>query len=215
MILGVSLGLLFALLVMGVPIAFVLGMVAWIYMWLADVSLLNLAQQVTNGPDSWILLSMPLFVLTGLLMNTSGISDRIFALARALVGHIRGGLAIVNVLDSMLFGGISGSAVADAAALGSVILPAMAKEGYPPAFSAALTSSTASIGIIIPPSIAMIIYGAVAGVSVGALFLAGFVPGILVGLGQGLVVYVIARQRGWGGESQFSWQRLWLATRQA
>lgn len=215
MILGAALACLALLLVVGLPIAFALGVAAWTYMALAGVDLLVLAQQVANGPDNWVLLAMPLFVLAGLLMNTAGISDRIFGLARALVGHVRGGLGLVNVVDSMLFGGISGSAVADSAALGSVILPAMAKEGYPPAFSAALTSSTASIGIIIPPSIPMIIYGAVAGVSVGALFLAGVVPGLLVGLGQGLAVYAIARRRGWGGQEPFSWARLGRALRQA
>ena len=215
MILAATFALLGALLVIGTPIAFALGISACAYMTVARVDLLVLAQQVANGPDNWILLAMPLFVLAGLLMNTAGISDRIFTLARALVGHVRGGLGLVNVVDSMLFGGISGSAVADSAALGSVIMPAMAKEGYPPAFSAALTSSTASIGIIIPPSIPMIIYGAVAGVSVGALFLAGVVPGLLVGLGQGLVVYTIARRRGWGGEARFSWAGLGRAARDA
>ncbi len=203
------------LLAMRVPIAFALGISAWLYMWLSDVSLLVLAQQVANGPDNWILLAMPLFVLAGLLMNATGIADRIFALARALVGHIRGGLALVNVVDSMLFGGLSGSATADSAALGSIIIPAMTREGYPPAFAAALTSSTASIGIIVPPSITMIIYGSVAGVSVGALFVAGIVPGILVMLVQGLTVYAIARSRGWGGDTRFSWRGLGKAIRDA
>ena len=115
----------------------------------------------------------------------------------------------------MLFGGLSGSATADSAALGSIIIPAMAREGYPPAFAAALTSSTASIGIIVPPSITMIIYGSVAGVSVGALFVAGIIPGILVVLVQGLTVYAIARSRGWGGDAQFSWRGLGKAIRDA
>jgi tripartite ATP-independent transporter DctM subunit len=203
------------LLVIRVPIAFALGITAWLYMWLSDVSLIVLAQQVANGPDNWILLAMPLFVLAGLLMNATGIADRIFDLARALVGHVRGGLALVNVVDSMLFGGLSGSATADSAALGSIIIPAMTREGYPPAFAAALTSSTASIGIIVPPSITMIIYGSVAGVSVGALFVAGIIPGILVVIVQGLTVYAIARSRGWGGNSQFSWRGLGRAIRAA
>jgi tripartite ATP-independent transporter DctM subunit len=213
--LALVLVLLGALLAIRMPIAFALGVTAWIYMWTSGVDLVVLAQQVANGPDNWIMLAMPLFVLAGLLMNSAGISDRIFALARALVGHIRGGLGLVNVVDSMLFGGLSGSAVADSAALGSVIIPAMRKEGYPPAFSAALTSSTASIGIIIPPSIPMIIYGAVASVSVGALFIGGVIPGILVGLGQGVVVYAIARARGWGGQHRFSWAGLGRAAREA
>jgi tripartite ATP-independent transporter DctM subunit len=215
MIVTAVIALLCVLLMMRVPIAFALGITAWLYMWLSGVSLLVLAQQVANGPDNWILLAMPLFVLAGLLMNATGIADRIFALARALVGHVRGGLALVNVVDSMLFGGLSGSATADSAALGSIIIPAMAREGYPPAFAAALTSSTASIGIIVPPSITMIIYGSVAGVSVGALFVAGIIPGILVVIVQGLTVYAIARSRGWGGESEFSWRGLGRAIRAA
>jgi C4-dicarboxylate transporter DctM subunit len=207
--------LLCVLLAIRVPIAFALGITAWVYMWFSDVSLIVLAQQVANGPDNWILLAMPLFVLAGLLMNATGIADRIFDLARALVGHVRGGLALVNVVDSMLFGGLSGSATADSAALGSIVIPAMVREGYPPAFAAALTSSTASIGIIVPPSITMIIYGSVAGVSVGALFVAGIIPGILVVIVQGLTVYAIARARGWGGESRFSWRGLGRAIRAA
>ena len=188
MTLALVTALLAVLMVIGVPIGFALGITTLGYMWLGGISPLLLAQQMIGGTDSWTLLAMPLFVVAGLLMNSAGISDRIIGLANALVGHFRGGLAMVNVVDSMLFGGISGSAVADTAALGTIIIPAMRKEGYPDNFSAALTSSTASIGIVIPPSIPMIIYGVVAGASVGTLFIAGIIPGILMGQAQGVVV---------------------------
>ena len=146
MTLALVTALLAVLMVIGVPIGFALGITTLGYMWLGGISPLLLAQQMIGGTDSWTLLAMPLFVVAGLLMNSAGISDRIIGLANALVGHFRGGLAMVNVVDSMLFGGISGSAVADTAALGTIIIPAMRKEGYPDNFSAALTSSTASIG---------------------------------------------------------------------
>ena len=196
------------LLAVDVPVAFAIGIASLAYFVMADVPLVVAAQQVVSGPDSWVLLALPTFVLAGLVMNTSGISARIVGFANALVGHIRGGLAMANVVDSMLFGGISGSATADTAALGTVIIPAMVKEGYNRAFVAALTSSTASIGIVIPPSIPMIIYGSVAEVSVGKLFLAGIIPGLLMGLFQGAVVYYLALKKGWKPSHPFSWRTL-------
>ncbi|MBI2322687.1 MAG: TRAP transporter large permease [Chloroflexi bacterium] len=196
------------LLVLGVPVAFSIGISSVLYFVLGGVELIIAAQQVLAGPDSWVLLALPSFILAGMLMNASGISARLVAFANALVGHIRGGLALANVVDSMLFGGISGSATADTAALGTVIIPAMVKEGYNRAFVAALTSSTSSIGIVIPPSIPMIIYGSVAEVSVGKLFLAGLIPGLLMGLFQGSVVYYLALRKGWRPSHPFSWRRI-------
>lgn len=196
------------LLVLGVPVAFTIGIASVAYFILAQVELIVAAQQVLAGPDSWVLLALPSFILAGHLMNASGISARLVDFANALVGHVRGGLAMANVVDSMLFGGISGSATADTAALGTVIIPAMIKEGYNRAFVAALTSSTSSIGIIIPPSIPMIIYGSVAEVSVGKLFLAGIIPGLLMGLSQGAVVYYLALRKGWKPSHPFSWRNL-------
>ena len=151
---------------------------------------------------------MPLFVLAGLLMNDTGISVRLIAFASSLVGHFRGGLAMVNVVANMLFGGISGSAVADSAALGSILIPGMSRNGYPKAFAAALTSSASSIGIIIPPSLPMILFGAITGTSVGALFVAGIIPGIAVGLSMMVVIYVLARRAGWKASAPFSWTTL-------
>lgn len=131
MLLAGTLALVVLFIAMGVPIAFAIGIAAWAYMLMAGVPTVIFAQQVVNGPDSWILLAMPLFILAGGLMNETGISARLIDFAKAMVGHLRGGLAMVNVVASMLFGGISGSAVADTAALGSVLIPAMVKEVRP------------------------------------------------------------------------------------
>ncbi len=196
------------LLFVRLPIAFAIGIAACLYMWIAGVPLIILAQQIANGPDSWVLLAMPLFILAGLLMNDVGISQRLIAFTRALVGTFRGALGQANVVTNMIFGGVSGSAVADAAAIGSILIPAMEKEGYPKSFTAALTSSAGSIGIIIPPSIPMILYASIAGVSVGTLFIAGIIPGVLVGLCQMVVVYVVARRNRWGTTEAFSLGRI-------
>ena len=196
------------LLAIAVPVAFSIGMASLVYFWFADVPLVVAAQQVLAGPDSWVLMALPTFVLAGMLMNSSGISARIVDFANAVVGSIRGGLAMSNILANMLFGGISGSATADAAALGTVIIPAMKKAGYRPDFAAALTSSASSIGIVIPPSTPMIIYGAIAEVSVGKMFLAGVIPGILMGLFLGVVVYCLALHNRWKPVAPFSWRNL-------
>jgi len=171
--------------------------------------------QLFSGAAKFPLLAIPLFILAGGLMNSSGISLRIINLASALVGHIRGGLAMVNVVDSMFFAEISGSAVADVAALGSIIIPAMVKKGYTPQFTAALTSVTASLAIIIPPSIPMILYAVIAGTSVTRLFLTGFAPGLIGGLLMMAVVYYKARKYGFPVEDAFSLRRLGAAFRDA
>lgn len=199
---------LFAMVALGVPIAFAIGIAAWGYMMAAGVPAVVFAQQVASGPDSWILLAMPLFILSGLLMNATELAHRIIIFADALVGHLRGGLAMVNVVASMLFGGISGSAVADSAAMGTVLIPGMKKKGYSTEVSAAITSSSSSIGIIIPPSISMILFGAITGASAGTLFIAGIVPGIMIGLTMMAVIFVLARRHHWGGDADFSMPRL-------
>lgn len=203
-----ALASLVVLILAGLPIAFAIGAAAWGYMALADVPMIILAQRVATGPDSWVLLAMPSFVLAGLLMNDTGIASRIIRFAETMVGHMRGGLAMVNVMASMLFGGISGSSVADTAGLGSVLIPGMSKKGYTREVSAAITSSSASIGIVIPPSIPMILYGAITSVSVGTLFIAGILPGLLVGLSQMVVIFLLARRNGWGSIEAFNWARL-------
>lgn len=200
-------GLLLLLIVAGLPIAFAIGIVAWFYMVATEVPMVILAQRVATGPDSWVLLAMPLFVLSGLLMNDTGISARILRFAESAVGHMKGGLAMVNVLASMLFGGVSGSSVADTAAMGSVLIPGMTEKGYTPETAAAITSSSSSIGIVIPPSIPMILYGAITGTSVGTLFIAGLIPGILIGLSQLCVIAVLARRHNWGAVEPFSVRR--------
>ena len=195
---------LFILLVLYVPIAFAVAFASLIFIGLEGMPLFMVAQRMYSGSDSFVLLALPLFVMTGLLMNVGGISDKLIALARAMVGHIRGGLGIVNVVVSMFFAGVSGSAVADTAAVGSVLIPAMEKQGYPKDYAAAVTAASSTIGIIIPPSIPMVLYGVIAGTSVGTLFIAGIVPGLMVALGQMLVAYWIAVKKGYPVANKFS-----------
>lgn len=197
--------------VIGVPIAFGLGLaaVAGILAW-GKVSLWLVPQRMFTGVDSFVFMAIPFFILAGELMTTSGILDRLLKFADALVGHIRGGLAHVNILGSMVFAGISGSAVADAAALGAVLIPTMAKE-YDVDFGSGVCAGASTIGPIIPPSIPMVIYAlAAGGVSIAGLFLAGVIPGILMGLGMMAIAYVIARRRGYPVRPRLSSWRAFL-----
>ena len=184
----------FALLaVFGVHVAVALGLGVVISVVCAsNFSLVTVMQRMVSGVDSYTLLAIPLFMLTGSLMNAGGITDRIFNFCKACVGHIRGGLGHVNVLASMVFAGMSGSAVADAGGLGQVEIKAMNDEGYPPAFSGAVTAVSSCIGPIIPPSIPFVMYAAIAEVSPSSLFLAGLVPGIFMGLGMMITIYILS-----------------------
>lgn len=166
----------------GVPIALALGVGGAAYLFLSGNGSLALAmpQRMMAGVDQFVLLTIPLFLLAGNLMNVGGITDRIVHFARAMVGHRRGGMSSVTVLSSGFFAGISGSATAEASALGSILIPTMAKQGMPKAYAAALVGVSAVVGPIIPPSITMIIYGVLSGVSIGQLFLAGVVPGVAI-----------------------------------
>ncbi|MEM8690706.1 MAG: TRAP transporter large permease [Pseudomonadota bacterium] len=181
-------------LLIGLPVFFSLLAAPGILLWLSgqerDITLLY--RNVYNGMDSFPLMAIPFFMLAGELMNKGGITIRIVEFSQALMGHLRGGLAQVNILSSILFAGLSGSAVADTSALGSMLIPAMEKEGYSRRFAAAITAASSVIGPIIPPSGIMIIYAYVMGESVAALFLAGIVPGILVGVGLMVMVRVTA-----------------------
>ncbi len=181
-------------LMIGLPVFFGLIAAPGILLWLDGSSrdIVLLYRNVYNGMDSFPLMAIPFFMLAGELMNRGGITTRLVEFAQALMGHLRGGLAHVNILSSMLFAGLSGSAVADTSALGSMLIPAMEKQGYTRRFAAAITAASSVIGPIIPPSGIMIIYAYVMGESVAALFLAGIVPGILVGVGLMLVVKVLA-----------------------
>lgn len=181
-------------LMIGLPVFFGLLAAPGILLWMngqeKDIALLY--RNVYNGMDSFPLMAIPFFMLAGELMNKGGITIRLVEFSQALMGHLRGGLAQVNILSSILFAGLSGSAVADTSALGSMLIPAMEKQGYTRRFAAAITAASSVIGPIIPPSGIMIIYAYVMGESVAALFLAGIVPGILVGLGLMLMVRVTA-----------------------
>ncbi len=186
------------LLVIGVPIAYSLGGAGIIYMLLRDpVFLLTVPQRIWSGTNNFIIIAMPLFMLAGELMNRSGLTRRLMDFSTLLVRPIRGGLGEVNVIASMIFGGISGSSVADTSALGSIEIPSMVKAGYPLSFSTGVTVASSTMGMIIPPSIPMLMYAMISGASVGKLFLAGLVPGILIGLTQLGLTYGISKKNGW------------------
>ncbi len=208
---------LVALILVGVPIAIALGTVGMVAIWLmfGEHFLLNVALAMYEGATKFPLIAIPLFVLAGSIMNRTGISRRLIDFASALIGFVRGGLAMVNVGVSMFFAEISGSAVADVAATGSVLIPAMKRKGYPGRFAAALTSSSASLAIIIPPSIPMILYAVIAQTSVVQLFVAGVVPGLIGGFGMMLLSYVFARRMGLPAEEIFQLRRVWVTFKAA
>jgi len=158
------------------------------------------------GIDSFVLLAILLFILTGKLMNAGGITDRLFSFARGLVGHVRGGLGQANIIASMIFSGMSGSAVADAGGLGAIEIKAMTDQGYPKEFSGAITIASSVIGPVIPPSIPMVLYGALAEVSVGRLFMGGIIPGILVGISLMILVYTMSIKRNYPGDKRISFK---------
>jgi tripartite ATP-independent transporter DctM subunit len=184
------------LIVLRVPVAFALGL-ACLPIFALDERLtpILILGEMTKAYNAFILLAVPFFVLAANLMNSAGITERLMDLAKCVVGQFRGGLAQVNVVVSMVFAGISGSSTADAAGEGSIIIPAMQRQGYDSSFAVAITACSSVIGVIIPPSILMVVWGGVMNVSIGALFLAGFLPGILVGLSQMVAVWAYARAR--------------------
>lgn len=181
----------------GVQLTFGIGMSSIVYLFLNSPNLLKmLPQRVWSGTFSFIMIAMPLFMLAGELMNSGGITNRIMDFSLYLVRPIGGDMGEVNVVASMIFGGISGSSVADTAALGSIEIPAMEERGYPSRFAAGITVASSTMGMIIPPSIPMIVYAMISGESVGGLFVAGLIPGILIGLSQLTMVSVISRRKG-------------------
>ncbi len=193
--------LMFVLMATAMPVAFTMVLSGAAYYWLSDINLIVLPQKIANATQSFPLLAIPFFVLAGELMNTSGITDRLIRFATVLVGRFTGGLGHVVVLSNMIMAGISGSAVADASGTGAVLVPAMLKRGYSPAFSAAIISAAATIGPIIPPSIPMVVFGALAEVSTSRLLIGGLVPGILMGLYLMGANYLVARRRGYPREA--------------
>jgi TRAP-type transport system large permease protein len=186
---AVSLALVI-LLLGGLPIAFSFGLAAVVGLWFEQLPFLSIVSRMFAGLDSFVLLAAPFYIVAGELMNRGGISDRLIQLSTLLVGKIRGGTAYAAIVASVLFAGISGTAIADIAALGQIFIKSMPKEGYSKAFAAALVTAGSIIGPIIPPSVIMVLYAAVAEVSVLRLFLAGVVPGLLLGLACATVVFV-------------------------
>ncbi|MDI9390641.1 MAG: TRAP transporter large permease, partial [Synergistota bacterium] len=180
-------------LIIGIPIAFVLGLVPLLYLiFFRGIPLVAIASRLYGGIDNYTLLALPFFILAGNLMNNTGITRDLVNLSRLLVGRMRGALAQVNIIASVFFAGLTGAAVADTAALGSILIPAMVEEGYSREYSAAVTCTSSIIGPIIPPSIIMVIYASVTGESVGALFMGGFIPGLLIAASLMILAYYYA-----------------------
>ena len=215
-ILFILIGLL-ALILINVPIAIALAIVTVVAMMASGGvnTLPNLPLVMFTGATNFPLLAIPLFILAGAIMNSSGISRRLIAFASALLGFVRGGLAMVVIGASMFFAEISGSAVAGVAAIGSILIPAMRKKGYPRPFSASVSSSAASLAIIIPPSIPMILYGAMSDSSVVKLFVAGIVPGVVGGLSMMALCYWFAVRHNYPVEEQFQLKRVWATFKDA
>ena len=198
---------LLGLILINVPIGVALAVVAAAAMILSDglYVIPNIALTMYDGARNFPLIAIPMFILAGAIMNAGGISRRLIDFAASLVGFIKGGLAHVSIVTSMFFAEISGSAVADVAATGPILMPAMIRKGYPRAFAAAVSSSSASLAIIIPPSIPMILYGVMSGSSIVQLFVAGIVPGVIGGGLMMAVSYWFARRFGWPVEQRFRW----------
>jgi len=185
---------LLVLLFLGIPVAHAIGMESLLYMLSSDIGLSAIPQKFYSGLDSFTLLALPGFMLAGNLMNSGGITERIVDFCKKLLGSIRGALGIANVVASMIFGGISGSAVGDTASIGAILIPAMKKEGYSAEYSVGVTAASSCLAPIIPPSIAMIVVGGCCSLSVGKLFIAGAIPGVLLGLGQcGMALFLAYR----------------------
>lgn len=202
-------GVFFGLMFLRVPIAFALALACMPSFILEPrLSMMNLVQETFNSYNSFILLAVPFFLLTANLMNAGGITDQLVRLSRALVGHLPGGLAQVNVVLSVFFAGISGSSTADAASQSQIFIPAQRKEGYSDSFSAAITAVSAVLAVVMPPSILMIVWGGILTVSIGALFLAGVVPALLIALVQMATVHVYAKVYNYPTYARATWREL-------
>lgn len=208
---------LFFFLIIRVPIALALGLAStiYIYTFMPRVGAMSLPQQMFAGADVFALTAIPFFILIGEVMNAGGISSRLVYFARCLVGSFRGGMGIVSLLASMIFASFSGSAVANAAGTGVVTIPGMIKSGYPKGLAAAIESTSSTLGAIIPPAIPMIVFGSLAGVSIGGLFIAGYVPGILLGVAIAIVISWHAKQLNIPLDPRSSSKEIWAAAKDA
>lgn len=213
-------GLLFALLallfLLNTPIAIAIGAATTAaFLIKGDANMMLVAQRMYGGADSFPLMAVPLFMTAGVLMESGGISRRLVAFAESLVGWLPGGLAAVAIVSAMFFAGISGSAAADTAAVGAILIPAMVKNGYSRHYAGAVQAAAGSIGVIIPPSIPMIIFGVLTGASIGKLFAAGILPGLLIGFSLIVVALFIARRQGFTNRTPFAWSRVWRTGKRA
>jgi len=199
----------------GLPVAYSILVPAIIYLIQQQVPLYVIAQKMANGVESFPLLAVPFFIAAGEMMNTGGVTRRLVNLASTMVGHITGGLAHVTVVANMIMAGMSGSALADAAGTGRVLIPAMVQEKFDKPFAAAIVSAAGTIGPIIPPSIAFVLYGFIASTSVGRLFLGGIIPGVLMGLFLMATVYVVSRRRGYPRHQRATFRQVLLAIKDA
>jgi C4-dicarboxylate transporter, DctM subunit len=209
--------LLLVLILIDLPIAVAIALTAIIsFVCLGNSSLLTmLPQRMYASTTGFTLLAIPFFILAGNLMNTGGVTNRIFRFAKALIGHVPGGLGQVCVIANVIFSGMSGSAIADAAGLGQVLHKAMVDNGFKPKFSAAIVASAATIGPVIPPSIPFVLYGALTGVSVSKLFLAGFIPGILMAAAMMVAIWFLAKRYGLPRGEKASFAELWASIKEA
>jgi tripartite ATP-independent transporter DctM subunit len=195
---AIMFGIFAILIAVRVPVSFSLGVACIPIMFLDErLSPIILITEMNKAYGGFVLLAVPFFILAANLMNGSGITQRLVELSQAMVGHFRGGLGHVNVVVSMIFAGISGSSTAEAAGIGSLLIPSMKKQGYDASFTVALIACSAVMGVIIPPSILMVVWGGIMSVSIGALFLSGFLPGVMIGLSQMVCVYIYATRRGY------------------
>ena len=210
---GILIGTFLLLMIVGVPVAVSMaGASLFFLLWSGSVPEVVVAQRMIAGVESFPLLAVPFFILAGNLMNIAGITGRIYNFAVALVGWMRGGLGQVNIIGSVVFAGMSGTAIADAAGLGTIEIKAMKDHGYQTEFAVGVTAASATLGPILPPSLPFVIYGMMANVSIGSLFLAGVVPGIVLTLLMMFTVAYFARKNNWGGDVPFDWKRLGGAT---
>src|SRR5881275_2733241 len=198
-----------AVLLAGVPVFIALAFSSLLYThFIAHIPDFVILHRMAGGLDSFPLLAVPFFILAGNLMNSAGITNRIYNFALALVGWMKGGLGHVNIVGSVVFAGMSGTAIADAAGLGTIEIKAMQDHGYSTEFSVGVTAASATLGPIIPPSLPFVIYGMMANVSIGALFVAGIVPGVVMTLLMMGTVAYFAHKNGWGSDAPFSWPQI-------